>query len=125
MSDAISLGEVVLDCPDPRTLGGFYAELLGGTVSPASTDEWVSLEGPASLLSFQRVSDFESPSWPDGVPQQVHLDLSVDEFARTHERVVALGAVALDPVGPPVAGDARTFRVYADPAGHPFCLCMC
>lgn len=123
MSGAISLGTVVLDCPDPRALGAFYAELVGGTVSPVSSEDWVSLEGLGAMLSFQRVSDFEAPSWPDGVPQQAHLDLEVDDFEATHERVTALGAIALDPVDPPRAEDGRGYRVYADPAGHPFCLC--
>jgi len=122
---AVRLGKVVLDCPDPRRLGRFYAELLGCRVSPGSEDRWVDLEGAGALLSFQRVRGYEPPSWPDGVPQQVHLDLEVDSFAETHERAVALGAVPLDPTTPPAPADTRGYRVYADPAGHPFCLCRC
>ncbi|WP_170067985.1 VOC family protein [Lentzea guizhouensis] len=62
------------------------------------------------------------PQWPGGpVRQQVHLDLWVEDFAEAHEHVMALGAVVLKPAGGTTAGD--DFQVYADPAGHPFCLC--
>lgn len=120
----IGLGAVVLDCADPWELARFYGALLDRSVTADSEDAWVDLDGTPTL-SFQRVSDHEPPQWPDGVPQQFHLDLTVDDFASTHRRVTALGARPLDPVDPPAAGDTRTFRVYADPAGHPFCLCMC
>lgn len=35
-----------------------------------------------------------------------------------HTCILALGAKPLD-----AADHSRTWRVYADPAGHPFCLC--
>lgn len=125
MSAAIGLGAVVLDCPDPWALGRFYAELLGCQVASESEDDWVDLEGTGEILSFQRVEQYEPPSWPDGAPQQVHLDLRVDEYEGPHARVVALGATPLQPVDPPQPTGEPSFRVYADPAGHPFCLCMC
>ena len=63
------------------------------------------------------------PSWPDGAPQQLHLDLTVEDMAAAHARAVELGARPLDPEADPAGGRQRGFRVYADPAGHPFCLC--
>lgn len=120
----IGLGAVVLDCADAWGLARFYGELLGRSATADSEDAWVDLEG-SPTLSFQRVPDHEPPQWPDGVPQQFHLDLTVDDLAAGHRRVLALGARPLDPVDPPADGDTRTFRVYADPAGHPFCLCAC
>jgi hypothetical protein len=36
-----------------------------------------------------------------------------------HEKVLALGARPLDLED----SEHKDFRVYADPAGHPFCLC--
>lgn len=111
---------VVLDCPEPRALAEFYRELVGGEITHADED-WVNLrDGGTVLLSFQRAPDHQPPQWPDpDRPQQFHLDVTVDE-ARLDEaerEVLALGAVKheLQP------GD--NWRVYVDPAGHPFCLC--
>jgi hypothetical protein len=117
---------VVIDCPDPRALVVFYAGLLGQEIAEDGNDSWQSLDGDGSgvSLAFQLASSYVAPSWPDGPPQQLHLDLTVDDFATAHEKAVALGATPLSPTTAPVAGDTRTFRVYADPAGHPFCLCL-
>ena len=120
----VSLGSVVLDCPDPAELAEFYRGVLGGEVR-SNRPEWVDLVVDGTTLSFQRVEHYAPPSWPDGPPQQFHLDLAVEEYDGPHGLVTSLGATPLDPVDPPPAEDGRTWRVYADPAGHPFCLCMC
>jgi catechol 2,3-dioxygenase-like lactoylglutathione lyase family enzyme len=104
---------VVLDCPDPVALAGFYSEMLGLPVTHQD-DDWVvvSLSETASGLAFQLAPDNPPPTWPDpAVPQQFHLDIMVEDVAAAGERVLRLGAVKLD-------GE----DVYADPAGHPFCL---
>ncbi|MFE6162329.1 VOC family protein [Streptomyces sp. NPDC056486] len=117
------LGAVVLDCPDPLALATFYAAVLGGT--PKADDEgWVDLEGSGGTpLQFQAVPGYVAPQWPDQAhPQQFHLDLEVPraELDAAEKEVLALGATVLE------ADDrTRSFRVYADPAGHPFCLCAC
>ncbi|MEV5437965.1 VOC family protein [Streptomyces sp. NPDC052682] len=115
------LGVVVLDCPDPRALAGFYAEVLGGTVE--GEGDWVDLKVPGGpALAFQRAEGHTPPEWPraDRNSQQFHLDLTVEDLDAAERGVLALGAKPLD------ADDrSRTFRVYADPAGHPFCLCAC
>ena len=122
MAAIARMRSVVLDCPDPGALAGFYRELVGGDITYAD-DEWVNLrDGDAVLLSFQRVADYRAPEWPDGQPpQQFHLDLTVDDVATAEPQVLELGATkhAVQP------GDAEggNFRVYLDPAGHPFCLC--
>jgi catechol-2,3-dioxygenase len=112
------LGVVVLDCPDPHALAGFYAEVLGGTVEDQG--EWVDLNvqgGPS--LAFQAAPGYVPPRWPAADhSQQFHLDLTVEDLDAAEEGVLALGAKPLD-----TEDRARTFRVYADPAGHPFCLC--
>ncbi|AXG54548.1 hypothetical protein SLCG_3393 [Streptomyces lincolnensis] len=114
------LGAVVLDCPDPRALAGFYADVLGGTVE--GEGEWVDLKLPdGGSLAFQAAAGFVPPRWPAADhSQQFHLDLTVEDLDAAEKEVLALGAKPLE------AGDhSRTFRVYADPAGHPFCLCAC
>jgi catechol 2,3-dioxygenase-like lactoylglutathione lyase family enzyme len=107
------LHHVVLDCPDPAALASFYSEVLGQPVTYRS-DEWVvvAADDRTSGLAFQQVPDHRAPTWPvSDVPQQLHLDIMVDDVAAADARVRALGARKLD--GP---------NVYADPAGHPFCL---
>ncbi|GGW15446.1 glyoxalase [Streptomyces capoamus] len=117
------LDVVVLDCPDPRALAGFYAAVLGGTVEEESGDgTWVDLKVPGGpALAFQRAPGFVPPRWPaPDRSQQFHLDLTVADLDAAEQGVLELGAKPLD------ADDReRTFRVYADPAGHPFCLCAC
>ncbi|HEX7303322.1 VOC family protein [Lentzea sp.] len=103
---------VVLDCPDPAALAAFYSALLGQPITYRS-DDWVVVadDDTSSGLAFQRAPGHRPPTWPDpDVPQQFHLDVMVEDPAEAGPRVVALGAVSL-------GGD-----VYADPAGHPFCL---
>lgn len=115
---------VVLDCPDPEALARFYGSLLGGTVNQPdrrwSVDEdWATLHAPSGqILAFQRVHDYRPPQWPDPArPQQFHLDLAVGDLAAAHQATTALGA---RPLTEPSEGE--NWRVYADPAGHPFCL---
>ncbi|GAA3145857.1 VOC family protein [Streptomyces rameus] len=118
-----TLDVVVLDCPDPRALAGFYAAVLGGTVEQDPEDgDWVDLKVPGgAALAFQRAPGFVPPEWPAAdQSQQFHLDLAVEDLDTAEKGVLELGARALD-----TADRSRTFRVYADPAGHPFCLCAC
>jgi len=107
------LHHVVLDCADPAALALFYSELLGQPVTYRSPD-WVvvAANDTSSGLAFQLAPDHRPPTWPGpDVPQQVHMDVMVEDVAAAGPRVLALGATKLD--GP---------DVYADPAGHPFCL---
>lgn len=107
------LHHVVLDCPDPYFLASFYSQLLGQPITYRS-DDWVVVAGNdrSSGLAFQLSLDYRPPTWPHpDVPQQVHLDVMVEDPAAAEAQVLALGARRL-------GGD----HVYADPAGHPFCL---
>ncbi len=115
---------VVLDCPDPAALAAFYQRLTGGEVNRpdrrwATDATWATLHLPAGqVLAFQYAEDHRPPRWPDPArPQQLHLDFAVADLDAAHAEVVSLGAALLDGVR---AGEG--WRVYADPAGHPFCL---
>jgi catechol-2,3-dioxygenase len=114
------VGAIVLDCPDPRALAEFYARVVGGDIVEES--DWVDLKvsgGPT--LAFQAAPGFVPPRWPaPDHSQQFHLDLTVPDLDAAEKEVLALGAKPLD-----AEDRSRTFRVYADPAGHPFCLCAC
>jgi len=122
-SDIPRLDLVVLDCPDPVSLADFYARLLDWAPEgePAKDAEWVTLRGPGGGvgIAFQRDTDYAPPTWPSPQrPQMLHLDMNVADATAAHERAVRLGAAVLD-------DHNRGFVVYADPAGHPFCLCRC
>jgi len=115
------LRSIVLDCPDPRSLAEFYRSLVGGEITHAD-DDWVNLRGGESvLLSFQRAPDYRPPEWPSAEnPQQFHIDVTVDDVDAAEPEVLALGATKHD-VQP--GEEEGNWRVYLDPAGHPFCLC--
>jgi len=120
MTGIAKLRAVVLDCPDPRALAEFYAGLVGGEVTVAD-EEWVTLrDGGNVLLSFQKVAGHQPPDWPGNErPQQFHVDVTVDDIDQAEPEVLALGA-SKHPSQPP---EHEPWRVYLDPAGHPFCLC--
>lgn len=117
----ISRQIVVFDAADLDAESSFWAALLGGTAEPE--DDWhtVYVEGQPRL-GFQLAPDHRPPDWPaDGTPQQVHLDLYVDDVRAAHAEATALGARLLQPADD--LDSPAGFQVYADPAGHPFCLC--
>ena len=125
MTAIARMSVVALDCPAPAALARFYAELTGWPVddrhSDDNHDDWVELRADGGVtLAFQRVPDHRPPEWPgQDRPQQLHLDLEVADLDEGERRVLALGARKAD-IQP-----GTTFRVYLDPAGHPFCLCAC
>ena len=109
----------VFDAADLTAESTFWAGLLGGTVD--AEDDWhtVSVDG-RPRLGFQLAPNHVQPDWPDGEQQQIHLDLYVEDVASAHEEAVALGARLLQSAD---LTAEHGFQVYADPAGHPFCLC--
>lgn len=111
---------IVLDCPNPQALAEFYSQLTGWKLTRDDGD-WVELRGDGDIrLSFQLAPDHQPPAWPDpNRPQQYHIDFIVDDYETSEPAALALGATLLD-----ASPDHPTFRVYADPAGHPFCLCL-
>lgn len=116
----ISQTVVVLDAADIERVSAFWAGLLDGTVS--KDDDWHTIfVGGQPRLAVQLSPDHVPPDWPDGEPQQIHLDLFVDDVSASHDEAVALGARLLKPADDLTAENG--FQVYADPAGHPFCLC--
>ncbi|WP_171169397.1 VOC family protein [Streptomyces sp. I05A-00742] len=114
----------VIDCPDPAALAGFYGAVLDWKVD-ASDPDWVWLRGPdgGTPLAFQKAPNHRPPRWPDpDHPQQFHLDLTVgtrEDLERAQREVISLGARFLHDSG----GTTSGYRVFTDPAGHPFCLC--
>ncbi|HEX8347446.1 MAG TPA: VOC family protein [Actinoplanes sp.] len=111
---------VVFDAANLTTESRFWAGVLDGTVDAEADWHMVLVDGQPRI-GVQLAPDHVRPQWPDGVPQQIHLDLWVDDFATAHEKVMSLGATVLKAADE--AESADNFQVYADPAGHPFCIC--
>ncbi len=111
------LAAVSLDCADPAELAGFYRDLLGLEQFWESPD-FVALKGAGIYLTMQRIEDHRPASWPGGSrPKQLHLELAVTDLDGAEEQALALGAVKAD-IQPSPDG----WRVFLDPAGHPFCF---
>lgn len=128
--------QVVLDTEDARGLAEFYRQLLGfvyrpgdeppaGAAFDARGQDWLVLQHPSGSpkLAFQQVSRLRRSTWPgDEIPQQLHLELTVptrDELDAQHERATELGAAMLFDRS---HDEMEPLRVYADLAGHPFCI---
>jgi predicted enzyme related to lactoylglutathione lyase len=121
--DAVKINHqvVVFDAADLSAESKFWAGVLGGMVD--AEDEWhMVLVDAKPRVGVQLAPDHVPPDWPDGTPkQQIHLDLWVDDVDAAHEKVMSLGARVLKAAAD--SDSADNFQVYADPAGHPFCLC--
>ena len=116
MSDGISLNGTTVNAPDAVALAQFYAEITSGVATGSS--RWAVVKGPRAFITFQQVGDFRPPTWPGGhLPNQLHLDFLVDALEPAGARVLAAGATPFD-----YQPNADHCVVYADPAGHPFCL---
>ncbi len=108
---------VTLDCPDAAQLSAFYAELLGKPVTYQGEGVAMIGEEGAQPVMFHQIAEYHAPRWPDpAYPQQVHLDVTVDDVDAAEAAVRKLGATSLSSGG-------VNWRVYADPVGKPFCLC--
>ena len=116
-----------IDCPDPVALANFYAKITEFEVVIAHNDIdgkplWVELvDNGKTRIAFQRVKNYVKPTWPEGpIPQQAHLDFDVKDLDIAEAELLAIGAIK-SPIQTSSNPDTN-FRVYFDPAGHPFCL---
>ena len=116
-----------IDCPDPVALANFYAKITEFEVVIAHNDTdgeplWVELvDNGKTRIAFQRIKNYVKPTWPEGpIPQQAPLDFDVKDLDKAESELLAIGAVK-SPIQTSSNPDTN-FRVYFDPAGHPFCL---
>jgi hypothetical protein len=109
---------IVIDCSDPGVLARFYGTMLDWKVDVSA--DWADVRADyGQCISFQQVDGYTPPVWPSqDLPQQMHLDVIVDDLDAAEAAVLQLGATK-HPHQP-----GTTFRVFLDPAGHPFCLCL-
>ncbi|WP_213013137.1 VOC family protein [Paractinoplanes toevensis] len=110
---------VAIDCPDPETLAAFYGALLDGKVDVVSAERASVCPEGGQYIVFHRVADYTPPTWPTQErPKQMHLDMLVDDLDTAEAAAISLGATK-HPDQP-----GTSYRVFLDPAGHPFCLCL-
>jgi predicted enzyme related to lactoylglutathione lyase len=111
----MALFAVTIDAPDALALARFYGELMGMEITYEG-HEGALIAGEGKSVMFQQIAGYQPPRWPDPTyPQQAHLDIIVGDLDTGETRALELGASRLE-------GGGETFRVFADPAGHPFCL---
>ena len=112
---------VVLDAADIAEVSAFWAGIFEGLVVDNDPDFHCVVDaGGEWVIGVQRAPGHVPPDWPDGEPQQVHLDLHADDADAAHARAIDLGARLLQDADDPATDEGH--RVYADPAGHPFCI---
>ncbi|MFZ0667982.1 MAG: VOC family protein [Acidimicrobiales bacterium] len=112
---------LVFDSADLAAESRFCGAILNGTVKVYDRWHMVFVEDKP-VLGIQLAPNHAPPDWPDGTQQQIHLDLWVDDIEVAHNEVMSLGGTLLKPAEEmPDAIDNH--QVYADPAGHPFCIC--
>jgi predicted enzyme related to lactoylglutathione lyase len=109
---------IVVDCPDPVRLAEFYGAVLDWKVE--ASPDWAEVRAEyGQVICFQPVENYQAPVWPGQEhPQQMHLDVMVDDLDTGEAAVRELGATLAE------HQPGKTFRVFLDPAGHPFCLCI-
>jgi hypothetical protein len=115
-----SFPSIVLDCPDPGALATFYGALLDWKAKVDDDNGWAEVRADhGQCICFQQVDDYIAPVWPgQEVPQQMHLDLMVDDLDTGEAATLELGGTKTK------HQPGTSFRVFLDPAGHPFCLCV-
>ncbi|SFS81130.1 VOC family protein [Saccharopolyspora flava] len=114
---AFTLTSVIIDAAEIDSESTFWHRMLGGSIHRTPTHHFIQAPG-IPVIVIQSAPNQPSPQWPDGTPQQMHLDFAVDDLATADRTATDAGATRLHPTGETGAGS----RVYASPAGHPFCL---
>ncbi|MFB6678302.1 VOC family protein [Streptomyces sp. NPDC056390] len=117
----ITLTSVIIDAADIDTESSFWHRLLGGSLTPTPTHHFIQALG-LPVIVVQSVPGHIAPDWPDGTSQQMHLDFGVDDLATADRKATEAGATRLRPTAEVTPGPHTGSRVYASPAGHPFCL---
>ena len=115
-----------IDCADPILLATFYSRITGWAVEPLGdylpeNVTWIELldENGATRMGFQKIENYQRPTWPSGdIPQQLHLDFHVTDMETARAELLAIGATQAE------FQSAEHFQVFLDPEGHPFCLVL-
>ncbi|RII14622.1 hypothetical protein DSC45_19925 [Streptomyces sp. YIM 130001] len=116
-----NLLSLILDAADLESESAFWSRLVGGSTAKTATHHFVQADGLPAIV-IQHAPGHVAPQWPDGAPQQMHFDLATSDPAAADERVRDAGGRRLLPADDVTLAGQQGSRVYASPAGHPFCL---
>jgi Glyoxalase-like domain len=113
MTGVPTIVSITFDCPDARTLAGFWSVLLGRSVADDATEAYAELDG-APGMSFIAVPETKTAK------NRVHLDVLVEDLAGEADRAVALGATR----GAEFDEGGYRWITFKDPAGNEFDLAV-
>ena len=116
VGSVMDLFAVTIDAPDASALGRFYGELTGMDIA-YDGPEGAMLAGDGRNVMFQQIGDVHrrraGPTRPTrSRPTSTWRSAT---WTPAEAEAVKLGASRLE-------GGGERFRVFADPAGHPFCF---
>ena len=119
------LAYTALDCDNPIELADFYSKITGWPVEPLgdyppADVTWLELldDKGFTKMGFQKIENYQKPTWPTGgLPQQAHIDFHAKDLDIAEKALLEIGAVKAEYQPKP-----HRFRIYLDPAGHPFCI---
>ena len=117
----INLAAVIIDVAELDPESAFWHRLLGGSIAKTATHHFLQIDG-FPVFVIQRAPGHVPPEWPEGNPQQMHVDLTTDDLAAADRLALEAGAHPLQPADDVDPASKKGARVYASPAGHPFCL---
>jgi glyoxalase superfamily protein len=117
----INLVSVVIDAAELESESAFWHRLLGGSIAKTDTHHFIQIDG-FPVFVIQRAPGHSPPNWPEGNSQQLHIDLTTDDLAGVDRLALEAGARRLRPLDDVDPASQNGGRVYASPAGHPFCL---
>lgn len=117
----VTLMSVIVDAADLDAESSFWHRLLGGSITPTPTDHFLQVAGMPVLVIHHAPGQLP-PRWPDGADQQLHIDLGTDDPDAADRRVLDAGGSRLRPTHLASSSGHGAARVYASPAGHPFCI---
>ena len=118
---SINLGAVIIDAAELEPESAFWHRLLGGSIAKTETHHFLRVDG-FPVFVIQRAPGHIPPNWPEGTAQQMHIDLTTDDLAAADRLALEAGARRLRPTDDVDPASQNGGRVYASPAGHPFCL---
>ncbi|MFI1094887.1 VOC family protein [Streptomyces sp. NPDC020917] len=117
----LTLRSVIIDAADIEPEGAFWHQLLGGSIQRTPTHRFIQAPG-LPVVVIQSAPGHIAPGWPEGTSQQMHLDFAVDDLMSADHAAIDAGATRLRPTSEATEDTRTGSRVYASPAGHPFCL---
>ena len=122
MISNFTIGDLMIDCPNPECTCKFYSKLTGYEKIVAYGCPALKTDNGLIMLFSKSDVPYVLPIWPEepGKQQkQMHLDFTVNDINFSVEHAIRLGAAkaAIQ------YGDEQDIVTMFDPDGKPFCIC--